>query len=140
MLKNINDYFENDYEFYLDKVDYTHKQKTSDTTEYSLNCYDKLETKELSENRLQVSVTRSLVFDPDDLYTLSVTYVVVLKFKSGKKDELKSLSNDLSKDLINYGQFFLSNIMARMSMLISEITASYGQPPVVTPPVMAPVK
>lgn len=140
MLKNINEYFENDYEFYLDKVDYTHKQKTSDTIEYSLNCYDKLETKELSENRLQVSVTRSLVFDPDDLYTLSVTYVVVLKFKSGKKDELKSLSNDLSKDLINYGQFFLSNIMARMSMLISEITGSYGQPPVITPPLIAHVK
>lgn len=124
----------------MDSINYTHKQKTSDTTKYSLNCSDKLETKEISENKLQVSITRSLVFDPDDLYTLSVTYVAVLKFKADRKEELKALSDNLSKDLLNYGQFFMSNIMARMSLLISEITSSYGQPPVVTPPTTAPTK
>lgn len=139
MVKNINDYFENDFEFYLDKIDYSHKQKTSDTNEYSLNCFDRLETEEITENKLKVSITRSLVFDPDDLYTLSITFVVILKFNMNKKDELKRLSTDISKDLINNGQFFMSNIMARISLLISDITASYGQPPVITPPSMAPI-
>ena len=140
MLNNIKDYFEPDYEFYLDKVDYIHKQKTSNTDKYELNCSDSLETKEIADNKLQVTVTRSLVFEPDDLYSLSVSYVAVLKFDMSKKEELSSLTDNLSKDLINYGQFFLSNIMVRMSMLISEITGSYGQPPVITPPLIAHVK
>lgn len=140
MLNNINEYFESDYDFYLDKVSYIHKQKTTSTDEYKLNCNDRLEAKEISDDRLQVSVTRSLVFDPDDLYSISVTFVAVLKYKMDKKDELKSLSDDLSRDLLAYGQFFMSNIMARISLLISEITSSYGQPGVITPPAMSLIK
>lgn len=140
MISNINDYFESDYEFYLDKVSYIHKQKTSSTDEYSLNCNDRLEAKEISDEKLQVSVSRSLVFDPDDLYSISVTFVAVLKYNMAKKDELKNLSDDLSRDLLAHGQFFMSNIMARISLLISEITSSYGQPGVITPPAMTLVK
>ena len=140
MIKNINEYFSNDYEFYLDKVEYIHKKKTHTTSEYVLNCLDKLETNEISDEQLEVKVTRSLAFSPDHLYNLNVTFVAVLSYNMDKKKELEELSSDLSKDLISNGQFFLSNIMSRISLLISDITASYGQPPVISPPVIAPVQ
>lgn len=140
MIKNLNEYFSNDYEFYLDNVEYIHKKKTHATSEYVLNCLDKLETKEISDEHLEVKVSRSLAFEPDDLYNLNVTFVAVLSYNMDKKKELKELSSDLSKDLISNGQFLLSDIMSRISLLISDITASYGQPPVISPPVIAPIK
>lgn len=140
MIKNLNEYFSNDYEFYLDNVEYIHKKKTHTTSEYVLNCLDRLETNEISDEQLEVKVTRSLAFAPDDLYSLNVTFVAVLSYNMDKKKELEELSSDLSNELINNGQFFLSNIMSRISLLISDITASYGQPPVISPPVIAPVQ
>ena len=46
---------------------------------------------------------------------------------------------DLPQKLVEDGQFFLPDLVSRMSTLISNITASYGQPPVVTPPFLAPM-
>jgi len=140
MIKNLNEYFSNDYEFYLDNIEYVHKKKTHVTSEYVLHCLDRLETKEISDEQLEVKVTRSLAFDPDDLYNLNVTFVAILSYNMDRKKELKELSSDLSKDLISDGQFFLSNIMSRISLLISDITASYGQPPIISPPVIASIK
>ena len=133
---NIQDFFSSTYEFYLDKVAYTHKTKSSDNTAYTLNCVDNISTRIVDDSKLEVTVSRILEFTPDDLYSLSVSFVVVLQIIDGKKKELL-LIKDLSFELAKGGQFFLYDIVSRMSSLISNITASYGQPPVITPPVLA---
>lgn len=130
---NIRDFFSPTYEFYLDNIDYTHKTKSSTTTAYTLNCVDNLSAQMISDSTLQVKITRKLEFTPDDLYSLSVTFIVLLQIVDEKNEELASLEN-LSMELVKGGHFFLSDIMSRISALISDITASFGQPPVVTPP------
>lgn len=133
---NIQNYFSSTYEYYLDKIDYTHKAKSSDNTAYTLNCVDNISTQIVDDSKLQVTITRNLEFSPDDLYTLSVSFIVVLTILDGKKDDLLSIK-DLSFELAKGGHFFLSDIMSRISALISNITASFGQPPVITPPIIA---
>ena len=136
MIMNMQDFFSPTYEYYLDKVNYAHKTKSSDNTAYTLNCADNISTRIVEDSKLQVTISRSLEFSPDDLYSLSVSFVVVLTILDGKKDELLSIK-ELSSELAKGGQFFLADIISRMSSLISNITASYGQPPVITPPVIA---
>ena len=133
---NMQSFFSPTYEYFLDKVDYTHKTKSSDNTAYTLNCADNISTHIVDDSKLRVTISRSLEFSPDDLYSLSVSFVVILTILDGKKDELLSIEN-LSFELAKGGQFFLADIISRMSSLVSNITASYGQPPVITPPVIA---
>ena len=135
---NIQEFFSPNYEFYLDNIVYTHKQKTSKNTAYTLNCNDSINAQYINDEKLKVTVTRSLKFSPDDLYSLSVSFVAVLQVLQENKQDLLEIK-DLPQKLVEDGQFFLPDLVSRMSTLISNITASYGQPPVVTPPFLAPM-
>ncbi len=134
-MNHLEKMFEKEYEFYLESVKYTRKHKTEGITQYTLNCTDTLSTSNISKDGLQVSIKRSLQFDPDEIYSLSVVFGVLLKFSDNYNSEIDKY--DWSDELAHNGNFFLSNIMPRISHLIAEITASYGQIPVITPPSLA---
>lgn len=133
-MENLSSYFLPEQEFYLDDVRYLHKEKKSVTANYTLTCQDKVVTKDLDNDRLLVSVTRSLHFDPDDLFELSVTFCVVLAYSDSNKAKQDFEDIDLASEFIKNGQFALANIMVRLSLLIANITSSFGQPAIMTPP------
>jgi len=131
MLNNLNSYFSPNFEFYLNNVTYEYKQKKTSVKEYSLSCTDTLMAQVYGDNDLLLIINRNLQFDPDELYSLSVSFGVRLQFV---KDVDDKSAIDWAKEFSQNGGFVLSNIMPRIAHLIAEITASYGQVPVVTPP------
>lgn len=131
MLKDLNSYFSPNYEFYLNNVTYEYKQKKTSVKEYSLSCTDTLMAQVYGDNNLLLTIERNLQFEPDELYGLKVSFGVHLQFV---KDVENKSAIDWSKEFAQNGGFVLSNIMPRIAHLIAEITASYGQVPVVTPP------
>ena len=100
---------------------------------YLINCTDSI-TVDANENVARISVKRTLNFEPEGMFKLSVTYGAILRFNEKKKYEHNWRNINLAKEFEKHGDFVLGNLMNRISLLISEITSSFGQSPIVLPP------
>lgn len=136
MIKNLAEYFEEIQEFYLDKVTYNRIETKNRPQSYRINCSDRIDV-ELQEQQVRITVERTLELEPREMFDLSVSYGAILKFKKDKKDEHDWESINLAEEFQKNGEFVLGNLMGRMSLLIAEITASFGQTPIVLPPGIA---
>lgn len=137
MISNLAEYFENEQEFYLDKVLYNRIDKKLQEEEHSLNCFDNIEVK-VSGDVVKVTVMRSLKFEPEEIFELSVSYGAILKIKKEKEMDYNWNQIDLAEEFRMNGQFVLGNLMNRMSLLIAEITSSFGQVPLILTPRITP--
>lgn len=137
MISNLAEYFENEQEFYLDKVLYNRIDKKLQEEEHSLNCFDNIEVK-VSGDVVKVTVMRSLKFEPEEIFELSVSYGAILKIKKEKEMDYNWNQIDLAEEFRMNGQFVLGNLMNRMSLLIAEITSSFGQAPLILTPRITP--
>lgn len=135
MISNLEDYFEDEQVFYLDKVFYNRIDKKNQAEEYSLKCVDNIEAV-AEEEKVRLTVKRVLQFEPKEIFELSVSYGAILKIKEDKKSYAWD-KIDLAEEFRENGQFVLGNLMSRISLLIAEITSSFGQPPLILPPVIA---
>ena len=136
MIANLEEYFEDEQGFYLDKVVYNRIDKKNQAEEYSLKCIDNIEAV-VEEKTVKLTVKRVLQFEPEEIFELSVSYGAILKIKEEKKSYAWDKMN-LAEEFRENGQFVLGNLMSRISLLIAEITSSFGQPPIILPPVVAP--
>lgn len=137
MISNLVDYFENEQEFYLDKVLYNRIDKKEHIKEYSLNCIDNIDV-DINQDIVKLTVKRVLKFEPEEIFELSVSYGATLKIKKEKKQDYDWNKINLAEEFRENGQFVLGNLMNRISLLIAEITSSFGQEPLILPPVISP--
>jgi len=92
--------------------------------------------KELNHDneKLTIIVTRELKFTPKNFFSLAVSYYV----EHFLKDEYIGIFDwekfDLSKEINDDIKYYSLNKMSRISLLISQITSSFGYNPIVTPP------
>lgn len=128
---NFKEYFTDEYQYSLKSIVYEtiESKETFDTIE--LNCSDDINSISV-ENGLELTFSRKVFFVPKCMYELTVTYSVKLFYVDNTKEINREELLDILK---NEENVYLSNIISRASLLISDITSSYGQNPVVTPPV-----
>ncbi len=136
MIQNLSEYFEAEQEFYLDKVSYHRIGQKKQAGEYSLNCIDSIEAEVYGET-VRLTVKRVLNFEPEGVFELYVSFGTVLKFIREKKKDYDWEKVNLSEEFRENGQFVLENLMNRISLLIAEITSSFGQAPIILPPGIA---
>lgn len=136
MISNFSECFLSEQEFYLDKIFYNRIEKNETTQEYLLNCIDNLETT-VKEEKVNLTVRRTVRFEPKEIFELTVSFGVVLKIKKEKLEEYDWSTINLAEEFQANGNFVLDNIMSRITMLIADITSSYGQNPIIVPPVIA---
>ena len=137
MIENLAQYFMQEHEFYLQSVSYNRIENVEDETEHSLNCFDNIKADVERDSFVRITVTRSLKFDPDELFELSISFGAILKFDPEKKDEYDWHKVNMAEEFRENGEFVLSNLMNRIALLVAQITSSYGQMPLVLPPSIA---
>ena len=137
MIGNLPEYFESEQRYYLDSISYNRIDKEEQVQNYSLNCVDNIEVS-VNEATVKLTVKRSLKFEPEELFDLSVSYGAILKLKKDKIDEYNWSKINLAAEVQENGQFVLGNLMSRISLLIAEITSAYGQTPIVLAPAVVP--
>lgn len=137
MIRNLADYFETEQEFYLDRIIYNRIDKNGEVVEeYSLNCIDNIEV-DVYDDFVKLTVKRVLEFEPEELFDLSVSFGAVLRFHEDKKGDYDWKKINLAEEFRENGQFVLGNLMSRISLLIAQITSSFGQAPIILPPGIA---
>ena len=133
MIHNLVEYFLPEQEFYLDKIVYNRLPQHTGNSEYSLKCKDTVQVV-LEDNGIRITVERILRFEPEEVFELAISFGAVLKFNDKKKQDHQWKDIDLSKEFIENGGFVIDNLMNRISLLVSQITSSFGQTPIVLPP------
>lgn len=138
MIDNLSSYFRPEHQFYLHSINFKkiedNQQLPADTKNIELSCSDNLTVNtDPNYDVVNLFVTRTLSFKPDILFHASVTFGAILKFND-RKHEIDWKSVDLSNEFLYNGQFVTSNLMARITLLMGEITSSTGQTPLFLPP------
>ena len=128
---NFNDYFKDEYQFSLKDVSYSKIECEQDVSEYELKISDTIDT-ELKGDSLYITFTREVYFEPVAMFNLRVVFDISLHLNEGFRENAASIN--WSQTLLENPNIYLGNVVSRTSHLIAEITASFGQQPLITPP------
>ena len=102
-------------------------------TGIKMNCKDTV-VAQIGDAGVKFNFNRKVDFEPECMYTLSVTFSAYLPFRPEFKDEVDWKSVDISSEFVRAGGPVLTALMSKTSLLIGEITAAGGQNPLITPP------
>lgn len=139
MINNLSEYFLPEHEFYLHKIVYDRLDSITPEKTVPLNCVDNINVEIKSNSGVKIIVTRSLYFEPEEIFRLSVAFGANLKFEPQKVDEYNWNEINLADEFRDNGDFVTDNLMSRISLLIAQITSSFGQQPLLLAPVVAKV-
>lgn len=131
-MENFDRYFLHDRRVFLDNISYETLKFDGKGGEMKLNCKDTI-VAQLAQNGVKINFNRALNFEPEGLYSLSVTFSVMLLFDPTTKDEVDWKSIDIAGEFKKSCPQLMSVLMARASLLVAEITSANGQPPLITP-------
>ena len=133
MIENLQEYFSPEQEIFLETISYKRIENSTEDhgQEFALLCQDNIKVS-TNEKGVRVVITRSLVFDPEEIFTLSISFGADLKFNE-RKSEYDWKNINLAEEFRENGDFVMANLMSRISLLIGQITSSFGQQPLILP-------
>lgn len=131
-MENFDRYFLHDRRVFLDNISYETVKPDSMQRELKLNCKDTI-LAQLTNQGVKINFNRALNFEPEGIYSLSVTFAVMLIFDPSTKDEVDWKKLDIAGEFKKSCPNLMSVLMSRASLLISQITSAAGQPPLITP-------
>lgn len=130
-------YFDLDHEVYLESINYKKLDDIEVEDKLALDCIDNIKADIINEDQVKIIFIRSLKFDPECLFELKVAFGAVFNLNKEYKEEVEWSKIDLSEELRKSGDNVLGEIISRVSLQIAEITSSFGQSPIITPPIVA---
>lgn len=136
---DFNRYFLHDNQIFLDNLNYEMIKLEKAQGDVRLNCKDTIVAQLAEKVGVKVTFNRTLTFDPEGMFNLSVTFGVMMRFNPVYVSEIDWKNVDLAGEFKKSCPALLTNLMSRTSLLVSEITSAAGQMPIVTPGGVAPV-
>lgn len=128
---DFNRYFLAERRIFLDNISYETTKPEAGAQNYRLTAKDTIVAQLAGNTGVKVTYNRTLKFDPDGPFTLSISFAVLLIFNPGTRDEVDWKSIDIAKEFQKNCGALIGAMMSRTSLLIAEITSSAGQPPVI---------
>ena len=133
-MQNFNEFFKRQGSIYLQNISYKLISLEMNPEQTKTDVIDHISTELISDYKeLRVLFTRTIKFNPERLYELSITYGAIYTFNEGYSKELLENIN-FDNLILRSNNIMFTNIISRTSLLISQITSSHGQFPMVTPP------
>ena len=129
---DFNRYFLPERRIFLDNVEYEMLELTTTAGEKKLDCKDTI-VAQRNDAGVKITFNRTITFQPEGVFRLSVTFGALLTFHPQKKDELDWTKIDIAGEFRKNGGPLLGMLMSRTSLLIAQITSSSGQVPLITP-------
>ena len=133
MIENLSSFFKPEQEYYLESIKYTRLEENREVKEHTLTCTDTLNVV-LKPDSIVLTTMRHLYCEPKELFDVTVSFGAILRFNEEKKGEKDWNSINLADEFKENGDFVLTNLYSRASLLIAQITSSYGLQPLILPP------
>ena len=132
MLK-IDDKIEMEYSYYLDKVEYSN-MGPSNNKECSIELEDFIEFRAMEKGKIKICYTRRMEFIPRVNFILEVAMAAEVKVREEYIDEIDWDNTLLDVEFERKNNQIFTNLAARSSLIISQISSVGSQVPIVTPP------
>lgn len=131
-MSNFDEYFTGGCSISLENVVY--KKLEESPEDVSLNIKDNLNIQKKGSDDIELIISRNLSFTPYSLVDISVSFSVLLELNDKHKGDKSPDYNTIKNEILNKDNVIMSIIMSRISLLISQLTSSYGERPIITPP------
>ena len=130
---NFIETFNENYSYFLKEIQYQVITVGSIQDKIDIMIGDHLTFNMLDDLHGEIIVERTVKFEPNVVYELSVSFGAILELKDRNKIENDS---DWKNDFIKSpeGNTIIQGLLSRVSLQIAQITSSYGLNPIVTPP------
>lgn len=128
---DFNRYFLAERRIALENISYEVTKPAQSDSGYKLTGRDTVVAQVVGTNGVKVTYNRTLKFDPDGPFTLSISYAVMLVFNPGTRDEVDWTKVDVAAQFRKHCAPICANISSRISLLVGEITSASGQPPMI---------
>ncbi len=130
--KRLKNFFLPNYQTYLKEIEFKRlDNNTEGLQQINMNIMDDLDVNFEKEHKVGIVFSRQIIFQPSVLFTLKVSYGAILELY----ENIKNVDADtIKQELIHSNQEPLTDIIARASQQISQISMSLGMSPIITQP------
>lgn len=129
---DFNRYFLPERRIALENVSYeTERPRIPSGSRVSLAVKDTVIAHVMLPNGVKVTFNRTLSFQPDGPFTLSVSFSTMLIFNPGTRDEIDWKTVDVADEFKKNCPGLMQNMMSRASLLVGQITSAAGGTPIV---------
>ncbi len=130
-MENFNQYFLKEKNLFLENINYE-TVKSDKKAMMRLGCRDTVVAQLIGDRGVKVIFNRRLAFEPEALFTLSVSFGVFLRFDPSRVGEVNWQEVNIVNEFTKANPAIMSELNARTTLLVSQITSSAGGVPIVT--------
>lgn len=125
-----NRYFLAERRVFLENVSYE-TQRPQAQGQLKLGVKDTILAQLVGQAGVKVTFNRTLRFDPEGPFTLSVSFAVMLVFNPGTRGEIDWHTIDVAEEFKKNCPQLVQAMMAKSALLVAEITAANGGAPII---------
>ena len=129
-----NEYFTGDCSISLENVKYEKINEFEGNVTLEIKDDFKIKKNTINSSAVELIISRKLSFIPRSLVDITVSFGVGLELNEKYKGNNALDEDTLKNELFTEDNLITSIVMSRISLLISQLTSSYGERPIVTPP------
>ncbi len=132
-MENFGSYFLKDKKVFLENISYetVHTEKT-DAPQRKLGCRDTLLAQLIRPVGVKMIFNRRLNFEPEALFTLSVSFGAFLRFDPSRYSEVDWNEVNLVQEFTKSYPALLAELTSRTTLLTAQITSASGGIPIIT--------
>lgn len=129
-----NEYFTGNCSISLENVKYEKINEFEGNVTLEIKDDFKIKKNTINSSAVELIISRKLSFIPRSLVDITVSFGVGLELNEKYKGNNAPDEDTLKNELFTEDNLITSIVMSRISLLISQLTSSYGERPIVTPP------
>ena len=128
---DFNRYFLAERRIVLDNVSYETTRPTPGTAQFKLGVKDTIVAQVMGQAGVKTTFNRTLRFDPDGPFVLSVSFAVMLVFNPGTRDEIDWHTIALADEFKKNCPVLVQQMSAKAALVVAELTAQNGGVPII---------
>ncbi len=126
-----NRYFLAERRIMLENVSYETTRPAQGQGQFKLGVKDTIVAQVIQQAGVKVTYNRTLRFDPEGPFVLSVSFAVMLVFNPGTKNEIDWRTIDVADEFKKNCPVLVQQMSAKAALLVAEITNAGGGIPII---------
>ncbi|MGN1409805.1 MAG: hypothetical protein ACI4XJ_06470 [Eubacteriales bacterium] len=128
---DFNRYFLAERRIMLENVNYETTRPVQAQGQFKLGVKDTIVAQVLGQAGVKATYNRTLRFDPEGPFVLSVSFAVMLVFNPGTRGEIDWHTIDVAEEFKKNCPALIQQMSAKAALLVAEITAANGGVPII---------
>ena len=128
---DFNRYFLAERRIVLENISYETQRPAAGQGQFKLNVKDTIVAQVIGQAGVKCTYNRTLRFDPEGPFVLSVSFAVMLVFNPGTRGEVDWRTIDVAEEFKKNCPALIQTMTAKISLLVAEITNANGGVPII---------